>query len=412
MKRMMKLGVIADDFTGAGDIASFLTGSGARTFLFTEIPASLEISCDCAVIALKSRSMEPRKAAGQVREAALFLRKMGAEHIYFKYCSTFDSTPSGNIGTALDVLLEELDVAFTVLCPSLPVNGRTVRDGILYVNSIPLAESPMKNHPLNPMWDSSIPNLMAPQSKYPCFILRRADMISGETWRLVEGLKKRYEKFYLVPDYENDEDGKRIADIFKEYPLLSGGSGLAEFLVDGEKGGKKQELVHSRARGTILLCGSCSQMSGRQIETYRRKGYPVRAIDSKMLLNGRLRAEDVFAFALEHENALIYSDAVEKDMKILSGGATFSQEAKAVEILMADLSVMARNHGFGRIIVAGGETSGAVALSLGYRAYEIGNSVAPGVPVMRPLERRDLSLILKSGNFGDEDFFEKALLED
>ena len=172
----MKIGVIADDFTGAGDIGSFLQKNGSKTLLFTEIPSAFSSSADCAILALKSRSAEPEEAVRQAKEAAAFLKKAGAERIYFKYCSTFDSTPKGNIGVVLDALLEELKLSFTILCPSLPVNGRTVKDGILFVNGVPLAESPMKDHPLNPMWDSGIPELMRLQSRHPCFVLKREDM--------------------------------------------------------------------------------------------------------------------------------------------------------------------------------------------------------------------------------------------
>ncbi len=219
--------MIADDFTGAGDIASFLQKGGARTLLLTEIPASFREDYDCVVLALKSRSAAPEEAVRQVKRAAAFLREAGMERIYFKYCSTFDSTPEGNIGVVSDFLLEELGLSFTLLCPSLPVNGRTVKDGILYVHGVPLAESPMKEHPLNPMWASSIPKLMSSQSRYPCFVLKREDMISGMAWEIAGEYGKKYGKFYLVPDYENEEDGKRIAELFGDLGLLTGGSGIS-----------------------------------------------------------------------------------------------------------------------------------------------------------------------------------------
>ena len=406
---MRKTGVIADDFTGAGDIASFLQKGGAKTLLLTEIPASFREDCDCVVLALKSRSAAPEEAVRQVKRAVAFLREAGMERLYFKYCSTFDSTPEGNIGVVSDFLLEELGVPFTLLCPSLPVNGRTVKDGILYVHGVPLAESPMKDHPLNPMWASGIPELMCSQSRYPCLILTREEMLSGKTRELIEKYREKYEKFYLVPDYENEEDGRRIAQLFGDCPLLTGGSGLAEYLTDRKE--CLQEQRRDKSQKAILLCGSCSRMSAKQIAFYREKGYAAFGVDSKDLAAGSLCAGDVFAYVLEHENVLVYSIAAGRAAGPEAGTEEFYRQSRLMENLMADLSQMAAEHGFDRIIVAGGETSGAVTLRLGYGAYEIGNSVAPGVPLMRPLENRNLTLILKSGNFGEEDFFEKALRE-
>ena len=409
----MKIGVIADDFTGAGDIGSFLQKNGSKTLLFTKIPSAFSVSADCAILALKSRSAEPEEAVRQAKEAAAFLKKAGAERIYFKYCSTFDSTPKGNIGVVLDALLEELKLSFTILCPSLPVNGRTVKDGILFVNGVPLAESPMKDHPLNPMWDSGIPELMRLQSRHPCFVLKREDMTFEKVQKRIENYRKIYRKFYLVPDYENEEDGKKIAHIFQDCYLLSGGSGLAEHLTDFAKTTYIQPLKKQTGeQKALLLCGSCSRMSGKQIAYYRQKGRAVYGIDSERLIDKSLQAEEVFAFVLAHDNVLVYTSAAEEMQKRKADTKAFFQTSKLMEKLMADLGEMAAEHGFTRFVVAGGETSGAVALRLGYHAYQIGNSIAPGVPILNPLERPELRLILKSGNFGGEDFFEKALLEE
>jgi len=171
------LGCVADDFTGAGDAASFLVNQGIPALLYNGIPKSAEGLGDCAaaVIALKTRSAPVREAVEDSRQAFRFLIEQGAGQLYSKYCSTFDSTPAGNIGPVTDAMLEELDLPWTLLCPSLPVNGRVVREGRLCVDGVPLDESHMKNHPLNPMWDSFIPKLMEPQGKYPCLVLPAAD---------------------------------------------------------------------------------------------------------------------------------------------------------------------------------------------------------------------------------------------
>ena len=175
----IRIGVIADDFTGGSDAASFLAESGGGTILYNGGPSRPPRDCGAVVIALKTRSVPADEAVRQTLRAARWLRENRAEKLYFKYCSTFDSTPEGNIGPVLDSLLDFTGAAFTVLCPSLPVNGRTVRNGVLYVDGIPLAESPMKDHPLNPMWASSLSELMRGQSKYPCLVLERRQMEDG-----------------------------------------------------------------------------------------------------------------------------------------------------------------------------------------------------------------------------------------
>ncbi|MFR9254759.1 MAG: four-carbon acid sugar kinase family protein [Merdibacter sp.] len=201
--------------------------SGARVIMCNEIPGKMTADFDALVVALKSRSAAKEEALAQSGQALQFLREQGCEQFYFKYCSTFDSTPQGNIGVVMDALMEALDVPYSLLCPSLPVNGRTVLNGILYVNGQPLSESPMKDHPLNPMWDSEIANLMRPQSHFPCEVMSREQMKTE--W--IEQLKQKHakERFYLIPDYETDADGEQIASLFGDLPLLSGGSGLLEY---------------------------------------------------------------------------------------------------------------------------------------------------------------------------------------
>lgn len=407
--KRVKIGVIADDFTGASDSASFLSKSGAKTIMFTSVPEKLEDECDAVVLALKSRSVHPSKAIDQTREAVDFLKKIDCEKVYVKYCSTFDSTPKGNIGVVLDFLMEYLHQTFTILCPSLPINGRTVKDGNLYVNGILLNHSPMKDHPLNPMWDSYIPKLMEPQSKYPCFVVKKEELNQAILAEKVRQLSLKNKKFYLVPDYESDEDGKNIARQFKELPLVSGGSGLLEFILDERHETENQCQTRKPNQKSIILCGSCSQATKRQVEHYRTNGGLTYAIDSKRLLNHSLTAEEVFSYVLEQkETVLIYSDAIDANVNDLKKSDTFSIESKLVEDLMASLSVKAIANKFQRIVVAGGETSGAVTLSLGYDGFYIGESIDPGVPVLYPLKKETVSLVLKSGNFGCEAFFMKA----
>lgn len=409
-RKKICLGVIADDFTGAGDAASFLVKRGMKTILYTRIPDALpDEDYDCIVIALKSRSVKPKEAILQTKEALHVLKKAKVEHYYFKYCSTFDSTPSGNIGVVLDYLMTELKVPYTILCPSLPVNGRTLKKGILYVNGVPLSESSMKHHPLNPMWDSFIPTLMKEQSQFPCYLISREMLENKLVFEKIQEYQRNHEKFYLVPDYENDDDATLICDAFKDLRLMSGGSGLLEHL-SYQEGMIPSKLSHQSYHKAIILCGSCSDMSRKQIQNYRSQGGITYPIDSKKLRDGTLCAKDVFDEVHQQEKTvLIYSDAIDKNMEELSKAESFLFEAKLIENLMSDISIMANAKGYDKIIVAGGETSGAVTKALGYGAYQIGDVIAPGVPTLRPIDHNKLNLILKSGNFGDENFFEKAL---
>lgn len=225
----LRIGCIADDFTGGGDAASFLAGGGLKTLLLIW-PFSCEHlpeDCDAVVIALKSRSVPADQAVADSLAAINWLQAHHVRKLYFKYCSTFDSTPRGNIGPVSDALLETLEQPYTVLCPSLLSNGRAVRDGVLYVNGIPLAQSPMRSHPLNPMWDSDIRVLMQAQSRYPCFVVPEAlcrdpAALAGR----IHALQQKHRHFYLIPDYFEPTHGAEIARAFAPLPLWTGGSEL------------------------------------------------------------------------------------------------------------------------------------------------------------------------------------------
>lgn len=237
---MAVLGCIADDFTGASDAASFLVKGGMSVRLYNGIPdiqaqdnetGRQEEEAQAVVIALKSRTQETARAVADSLAAARFLISQGVKQIYFKYCSTFDSTPTGNIGPVADALMDFMKAHYTILCPALPVNGRTVEDGRLMVDGIPLHHSHMKNHPLTPMWDSRIDKLMEPQSRYSCRCMGArelddfaAGVDSGKTGDRLSG-----GPFYIIPDYRSQEDGERIASMFGHLPLLTGGSGLLIF---------------------------------------------------------------------------------------------------------------------------------------------------------------------------------------
>ena len=241
MIHKIKLGCIADDFTGAGDAASFLAEGGLRTILVNGIPGEdflLPDDCEAVVIALKSRTQKKEDAIRDSLAGIRWLAVHGTEKFYFKYCSTFDSTPEGNIGPVTDAILEELGEKMTILCPALPANGRTVQNGILYVNGVRLEDSSMRNHPLTPMRESRISLLMKPQGKYESLELSR-DLLgqSEEKVReLVEEFAHTHTHGYLIPDHIDDEDARRIVRLFGNLRFLTGGSGILK-AEDKQSGG-------------------------------------------------------------------------------------------------------------------------------------------------------------------------------
>lgn len=399
-----KIGVIADDFTGAGDAASMLKKSGQRVFLYTAVPQKAPADFDAVVIASKTRSVTPDQAVFEIEQILDFFNKIGITTIYFKYCSTFDSTPKGNIGVISDYLLETLDVPYTVLCPSFPENGRTVMEGHLYVDGVPLDQSPLRNHPLNPMWSSSIRELMKPQSQYPCYTVNM-DTINQET---IEEWKKRSRHFYLIPNYQNDQDAIKIANYFKDLRVLTGGSALLEFILDRKNSKEEVRRIHSQ--NSVILCGSCSTQTRIQIQYFKKNGGTLFPVSASQLSAQEMDVEKAGEFILNAKvPVLLYSDAVEKDMSVLRTKQGFESDAKIMEEFMSELARFCLEKQFDRIVVAGGETSGAVLKRLGFEQFTVGQSIAPGVPALIPHPSLDLCLILKSGNFGQDDFFIRAL---
>jgi len=416
---MAVFGCIADDFTGASDAASFLVKGGMSVQLYNGVPQENSHDTNvkkgqtdtpqALVIALKTRTKKSHDAVADSIEAAKFLLSQGVKQIYFKYCSTFDSTTEGNIGPVADALMEYLKVPFTLLCPALPVNGRIVENGRLLVNGIPLHESHMKNHPLTPMWDCRIDKLMEPQSKYACI----TTSVGQPTGHADQETNEKF--YYLIPDYSNDADGEKIAAVYGHLPLLTGGSGLLESLAQiwTKKLSSPGEIPKNATTGqAILLAGSCSKATLDQIAWYQKQGHPCYQLDPFKVLAGDQTIEDVWAFVWKHsseKNAILVfsSDIPEKVKESQQLGVDVV--ASALENIIAALAVRAVDAGYTRIVSAGGETSGAVTKALGFSSFWIGQSVAPGVPIMVPVENPDIRLILKSGNFGQEDFFGRVL---
>lgn len=438
MEKKLIWGCIADDFTGASDAASFFKKGGLQTILYNGIPSENNCGKDgqAIVIALKTRTQETAAAVMETLQAARWLRQQGVKQLFIKYCSTFDSTPEGNIGPIMDALLEEYQIPYTILCPALPVNGRVVRQGHLYVNGVPLHESPMKNHPLTPMWDSDIARLMEAQSRYSCMKLTvdQYGLPKAQLQAVMDAYGETHEHFYVIPDYEREEDAKIIVELFADLPLLSGGSGILAELASASRlfadeedssetdalnadstklsAGAKASVITETTGDMpgIILAGSCSEMTRRQVGWAKEHGIEAMQIIPAKLLEGTQTLETLWEFVEQRKAAevLLYSsDSPEQVQKIQAAGK--ERVAELLEETMAALAKKAVDAGYKRIIIAGGETSGAVTRALSFDSYMIGESVAPGVPVMIPRNRKDIRLVLKSGNFGQEDFFLRAL---
>lgn len=405
----LRIGCVADDFTGASDIASFFQQAGLEPLLFNGIPEpdmKLPKHVDCVVIALKTRTMERDMAVKLSLQAFGWLDLAGALKLYFKYCSTFDSTPTGNIGPVADAVMEAFQLPYTVLCPSLPVNGRTVKDGRLYVNRLPLHESHMKDHPLTPMRQSDIADLMAPQSRYPCHVVG-IDVLPEYS------VPESEQPFYLIPDYYEEEHGSQIVKRFRDCRFFTGGSGLGGALATALAADKKSGGGIYRA-GTLgaglILAGSCSAITLKQIEDYQGRGCSSYQVEPLKLLSGEETPEHIWDWIAGQEGIpLVYSSAAPAGIVKDQAGDQVAV-GERIENLMAKLALLAVTAGRKRIIVAGGETSGAVTKALGFRSFYLSDSVAPGVPVMIPAEDADVRLVLKSGNFGQTDFFRRAVL--
>jgi 3-dehydrotetronate 4-kinase len=410
--KRLRFGVIADDFTGGSDIASFFVKGGLSTVLYSGVPEMDEVpKAEVCVIALKTRTQDPNDAVNDSLEAIAWLKEQGAQQFYIKYCSTFDSTPEGNIGPICDAVMEELDVPYTILCPALPVNGRVVKNGCLYVNGVPLHKSPMKDHPLTPMWDCDLVRLMEAQSIYPS-VKMSGDLDKEEVNERMTRIttQNKHSHFYIIPDYETEEDAEKLVQCFGGLKVITGGSGLAYPLA---KMYKKQaeadgfERSHSPA---FLLAGSCSEATRNQITEYQQSGGKTYFMDPLKLMSGEESVEKIWNVISQNkeESILVYSsDTPEKVRDIQQKGK--EEVAGRLEKATADLAELAVEAGFHRIIVAGGETSGAVAKRLGYNGYHIGDSISPGVPTMIPIEDNRIRMVFKSGNFGQSDFFLQAL---
>lgn len=409
----MMLGVIADDFTGASDVAAMLARGGMKTSLVIGVPEPDSLTeADAVVVALKSRSIPATEAVAQSLAAFRFLRAGGARQFLFKYCSTFDSTPEGNIGPVAEALADALGVKGVIACPALPENGRVVFLGHLFVKGRLLNESGLENHPLNPMTDPDIRRWLERQCNGPVGLVDHT--VVGRGPEAVAAALAAADETLVIVDAISDADLMAIGRAARNAPLLTGGSGVAMALPENfrELGllSGSPKLPAEIAGPGVVLSGSCSPMTQRQVARYVAS-HPSIGVDVPALLAGSQTADELVAFARRNavDEPLIYSSADATDVQALQQRFGREVVAERLERLFGELAVVLRAAGFRRIVVAGGETSGAAVTALAIRSFELGPEIAPGVPVLVTGEEKPIAMALKSGNFGDEDFFEKAL---
>lgn len=416
------LGCIADDYTGATDLAGLLARSGVPVSLRMGVPKSDPTNVSGAeieVIALKCRNA-PRQAAIDETLAALrWLQGIGARQFFWKYCSTFDSTAKGNIGPVAEALMAALGTKQTIYCPAFPENGRSVYMGNLFIGEQPLAESPMKDHPLTPMRDSNLIRLLEPQVSAKVGLANRLVVARG-----VSALRERMADLHaqsvahVVVDAVSNADLETIATACHDMPLLTGGSAIAAplpglYLGDGTLNPAAKNTKPPKIdAGSIVLSGSCSSMTQKQVEAYLKiaKGFRIDPI--LIAKNGLGTAQKWLAEQDPNTAKIIYATATPNEVRKAQDTLGIAAASDITEAALASLALQARNQGMCRFVVAGGETSGAITQALGVDTMAIGREIVPGVPWMYCVSGgENIALTLKSGNFGGVDFFTQAFEE-
>ncbi len=421
--RRILLGCIADDYTGASDLANTLTRCGLRTVQTIGVPADdLALpEVDAVVVSLKSRSIEAGLAVSRSRAAEKWLRGHGAGHVLFKICSTFDSTDAGNIGPVMDALRADCGEAIVLVTPAFPETGRTVYMGNLFVGSVPLHESPLKDHPLNPMHDSNLVRVLARQSRTKIGLVGLADIARGPDAvraRLADLSGKGFGA--AIVDAAFDRDLETIGAVALEHQLSVGASGiglgLARALVaSGKVKSSAPDGATDASVGGPAAClaGSCSQATLQQIASAQAV-MPVLHLDPDRVVAGSEEVRRALAWARERLGegpVLIASSSTPDQVATLQSRHGRDAVGHAIEQAMADIAEGLVRSGVRRLVVAGGETSGAVVDRLGIPGFLVGAEIAAGVPVLRAVGAAggEMLLALKSGNFGGPEFFSDAL---
>ncbi|WP_454874068.1 3-oxo-tetronate kinase [Paraburkholderia xenovorans] len=419
------LGCIADDFTGATDLANMLVRGGMRTVQSIGVPASDEtIEADALVVALKSRTIAAADAVAQSLAALDWLRAQGCRQFFFKYCSTFDSTDAGNIGPVTDALLDALSAdgnagAFTIACPAFPENGRTIFRGHLFVGDALLSASGMENHPLTPMRDANLVSVLQRQTRSKVGLVRYDAVARG-----VSAVRESFDTLrregvrMAIADAVSDADLYILGEACADLTLITGGSGIALGLpANFRRAGLLAEQADAAQLPRIdglsaVLAGSASKATNAQVAEWRATR-PAFRVDPLAAARGEKVVEQALDFAQPYldkdEPMLIYATATPDEVKAVQRELGVNEAGHLVEATLASIARGLRERGVRKFVVAGGETSGAVVQALDVHTLRIGAQIDPGVPATATTGAEPLALALKSGNFGTTDFFEKAL---
>lgn len=413
----MILGVIADDFTGGTDVASMLVSSGLRTVQVLGVPRDGPApDADAIVVALKSRTAPPGDAVRESLAAWRWLHAAGARQCYFKYCSTFDSTPQGNIGPVAEALLAELKADFTIACPSLPVNGRTVYRGHLFVGDQLLSESGMRQHPLTPMTDANLVRVLQAQVQGRVGLVGFDIVHAGANavTQSFTALRAAGVRF-AVCDTTAAEHLDALAEACAEMPLVTAGSGLALGLPGAyaRRGWVTLDIQASSALPEVggraaVLSGSSSNATNTQVRHWLDAGLPAYRIEPQRLAQGEPVAQQVLDWAAGKGEVLVYASAPADEVRQAQLAIGVERSGQLIEQCLGRIAAGLVRGGVRRLVVAGGETSGAVVQALEVSQLRIGPTIDPGVPWTQAHDR-PLLLALKSGNFGRADFFSRAL---
>ncbi len=417
------LGCIADDFTGATDLAGTLVRAGMRTVQMIDVPEAdtVPADADAIVIALKSRTVPAADAVAQSLASLKWLQVAGCRQFVFKICSTFDSTDEGNIGPVAEALLAALDTDFAMVCPAFPRNARRVYKGYLFVGDVLLSESGMEQHPLTPMTDPNLVRVLDRQTRGAVGLLPY-DTIQNGTAAVTAACERLHTEgvSLAIADTLAEGDFEVLAAAVAEHVLVVGASGIGTGLAGNfrRRGLLGHEAVASQlavpAGRAAVLAGSCSQATREQVARAVAH-YPAIELDPLQLAKGEDAVADVLIQAreyLETGPVLIYSSSEPEALQAVQNTLGAARAATVVEAAMASLARGLVAAGVTRLVVAGGETSGAVVKALDIRGLRIGTEIDPGVPWTLSLGEPAMGLVLKSGNFGSRDFFLKALATD
>lgn len=414
------LGCIADDFTGATDMANMLVKSGLKTVQLIGVPSKEDDVplADAIVIALKSRTIPAKKAVKQSLKALDWLQCAGAKQFFFKYCSTFDSTDKGNIGPVTEALMDSLGTDFTIACPAFPETGRTIFKGHLFVGDTLLSNSPMRYHPLTPMNDSNLVSLLSRQTNLEVGLVQHQQVRAGP-----EAIRKAFTQLktdgvsIAITDAVNDEELITIGEAVSEFKLITGGSGISMGLPNNYRrsgllsNNQKLDQLFPVEGHELILSGSCSEMTLAQVKAFANKHAAYQLNPLKLAADSSSLDATISWIKdnIKEGPVLVYASAppetvrkVQKKLGRLSAGSL-------VEGAMAKISKEMVSDGVRRLVIAGGETAGAVVSSLAIKGLIIGEQIDPGVPGTISIGAPRLALALKSGNFGSINFFEKAL---